>query len=156
VHKVWLLARRKSLGETMSRYLQQRIEAQPNIEVLNHTEITALEGSEGSLERVRWRNQADGRETTRRISHVFLFIGADPNTDWLTGCDVSLDAKGFVRTGRECGDVRHDLETTRAGVFAIGDIRAGSVKRVAAAVGEGAQVVAALHAYLARTGAAVA
>jgi thioredoxin reductase (NADPH) len=156
VRKVWMLARRKSLGETMSHYLQQRIEAQPNIEVLNHTEITALEGSEGSLERVRWRNQADGRETTRRISHVFLFIGADPNTDWLTGCDVSLDAKGFVRTGRECGDVRHDLETTRAGVFAIGDIRAGSVKRVAAAVGEGAQVVAALHAYLARTGAAVA
>ena len=83
---------------------------------------------------------------------VFAFIGAHPRTEWL-GDEVARDAKGFVRTGPDCGEGRHALETTRAGVFAIGDVRSGSVKRVAAAVGEGAQVVAALHAYLAPKGA---
>ena len=134
----------------MSRYLVERIRAQPNIEVLTRTEITALDGKEGSLESVRWRDRASGAETTRPIRHVFLFIGADPNTAWLARCDVALDDKGFVRTG-DGGAARHALETSRPGVFAIGDVRAGSVKRVAAAVGDGAQVVAALHAYLART-----
>jgi thioredoxin reductase (NADPH) len=88
----------------------------------------------------------------RPIRHLFLFIGADPNTDWLAQCNVALDGKGFVRTGGDCGEGYHALQTNRTGVFAIGDVRSGSVKRVAAAVGEGAQVVAAVHAYLAQTG----
>lgn len=146
--KVALLARGGSLDASMSRYLVERIRAQPNIEVLTGTEIVALEGDEGNLATVRWRNRASGAETTRPIRHLFLFIGADPNTDWLANCDVALDAKGFVRTGPELGSAQ--METSRSGVFAIGDVRSGSVKRVAAAVGEGAQVVAALHAYLAR------
>jgi thioredoxin reductase (NADPH) len=155
VGKVWLLARGGSLEATMSHYLVERIRAQPNIAVLTGTEIVALEGHEGTLTTVRWRNRATGEESAHPIRHVFLFIGADPNTDWLAQSDIGLDAKGFVRTGPDCGEGRHGLETTRAGVFAIGDVRSGSVKRVAAAVGEGAQVVAALHAYLARTGASV-
>ena len=85
----------------------------------------------------------------RPIRHVFLFIGADPNTDWLAGSGVALDAKGFVLTGTEAGGNRRLLETSRPGIFAIGDVRSGSVKRVAASVGEGAQVVAALHGFLA-------
>ena len=147
VEKVWLLARGVSLHASMSRYLVERIKAQPNIEVLTETEITALEGHGGNLESVRWRTPA-GEESTHQIRHLFLFIGADPNTDWLAQCNVELDEKGFVRTGTEIGAGRHPLETNRRGVFAIGDVRSGSVKRVAAAVGEGAQVVAALHTYL--------
>jgi thioredoxin reductase (NADPH) len=154
VRKVWMLARGKNLEASMSRYLCDRIKAQPNIQVLNETEITALEGPENNLGRVRWRNRVSGHETTRPINHLFLFIGADPNTDWLAQSDIMLDAKGFARTGSDCGESRHALETSRAGVFAIGDVRSGSVKRVSAAVGEGAQVVAALHAHLAQTGAA--
>ena len=100
-------------------------------------------------EAVRWRDRAPAHETRRPIRHLFLFIGAEPNTDWLAGSGVALDAKGFVLTGADAGGDRRPLETSRPGVFAIGDVRAGSVKRVAAAVGEGAQVVAALHAYLA-------
>jgi thioredoxin reductase (NADPH) len=150
VNKVWLLARGESLAASMSHYLVERIKAQPNIEVLVRTEIIALEGEEGNLAAVRWRNRASGDETARPIRHLFLFIGADPNTSWLARCNVALDAKGFVRTGG--GDGRHALETSRTGVFAIGDVRSGSIKRVAAAVGEGAQVVAALHAYLAQSG----
>jgi thioredoxin reductase (NADPH) len=150
VKKVTLLARRDSLDATMSRYLVERIKAQPNIEVLTETEVVALEGTEGNLERLRWRNRSTGEETTRAIRHLFLFIGADPNTDWLANCNVALDAKGFVRTGPDVAPGRGLMETSRSGVFAIGDVRCGSTKRVAAAVGEGAQVVAALHAYLAR------
>ena len=92
----------------------------------------------------------DFHQTRRRpIRHLFLFIGAEPNTDWLAGSGVTLDAKGFVLTGEDAGHDRHPLETNRRGVFAIGDVRSKSIKRVAAAVGEGAQVVAALHSYLA-------
>ncbi|MER8429390.1 FAD-dependent oxidoreductase [Mesorhizobium caraganae] len=152
VRKVTLLARRDSLDSTMSRYLVERIKAQPNIEVVTETAIEALEGEAGNLTALRWRNQRTGVETTRPIQHLFLFIGADPNTDWLAHCNVALDAKGFVRTGAEIA--ADQMETSRSGVFAIGDVRSGSVKRVAAAVGEGAQVVAALHAYLARGDAA--
>jgi len=152
VRKVSLLARRDNLDATMSRYLIERIKAQPNIEVLAETEIEALEGRESNLEQVRWRNRATGAETTRAIRHVFLFIGADPNTDWLADCDVALDSKGFVRTGPDVAPGHGLMKTSRDGVFAIGDVRCGSTKRVAAAVGEGAQVVAALHAYLARNG----
>jgi thioredoxin reductase (NADPH) len=153
VAKVSLIARGDSLDASMSRYLVERIKAQPNIEVLTRSEITSLEGHEGNLESVRWRNRASGEETARRIHHLFLFIGADPNTDCIAGCDVALDEKGFVRTGAGAEAGRHNLETNRHGVFAIGDVRSGSIKRVAAAVGEGAQVVAALHAYLAAQGA---
>jgi thioredoxin reductase (NADPH) len=151
VKKVWLLARRESLEATMSNYLVERIKAQPNIEVLTRSEVTALEGHDGKLETVRWRHRARNEETTRPISHLFLFIGADPNTDWLAQCDVALDEKGFVRTGEDWGEKRDALETSRTGVFAIGDVRSGSVKRLAAAVGEGARVVTALHAYLSRS-----
>ena len=111
VKKVWLLARGGSLEASMSRYLVERIKAQTNIEVLTRTEITALEGQEGNLESVRWRNRESGEETARPIRHLFLFIGADPNTDWLAQCDVALDGKGFVRTGDNAGGERHALET---------------------------------------------
>ena len=100
------------------------------------------------LQAVRWQQDASG-EARRSIRHLFLFIGADPNTDWLDGSGVALDRKGFVLTGTEAGDNRRLLETNCPGVFAIGDVRSDSVKRVAASVGEGAQVVAALHDFLA-------
>lgn len=150
VGKVWLLARGSSLDVSMSRYLVERIRAQPNIEVLTGTEIEALDGHEGNLATVRWRDRESGVAMTHPIRHLFLFIGADPNTDWLANCNVALDARGFVRTGPDIGPTHALQETSRSGVFAIGDVRSGSVKRVAAAVGEGAQVVAALHAYLAQ------
>ena len=149
VAKVWLIVRGPSLEATMSRYLVDRIAAQPNIEVLLRTEVAGLEGEDGKLEAIRWRRRGETAETRLPIKHLFLFIGADPNTAWLRDCDVQLDAKGFVLAASSGGDGRRPLETSRPGVFAIGDARAGSVKRVAAAVGEGAQVVAALHAYLA-------
>ena len=133
----------------MSQYLVERITGLPNIEVLRQTEVTALEGHGGILEAIRWQHQPTGEETRQPIRHLFLFIGADPNTAWLSQSDVALDDKGFVRTGAELGNGRRPLETSRDGVFAIGDVRAGSVKRVAAAVGEGAQVCAILHALLA-------
>ncbi len=145
--KVFMLVRGAGLAATMSRYLIDRIAAQPNIELLPHTEITALSGEGGVLGTVQWTDRRTGAVADKPIRHVFLFIGADPNTDWLGNCDIELDNKGFIRTrdGRA-------LETSRPGVFAIGDVRAGSIKRVAAAVGEGAQVVSAIHAYLADGG----
>ncbi len=152
VAKVWMLVRGPSLGATMSRYLVDRIGAQPNIEVVTETEVTCLEGHEGVLQAIRWRHRPSGRDTKQAIRHLFLFIGAEPNTDWLSQYQVALDDKGFVRTGAELGDGHRLLETSRRGVFAIGDIRSGSVKRIAAAVGDGAQVVAALHAFLAQAG----
>jgi thioredoxin reductase (NADPH) len=103
------------------------------------------------LEATRWRRGASGEEVRRPIRHLFLFIGAEPNTDWLSGSGVALDGKGFVLTGGDAAGDRRPLETSRRGVFAIGDVRSGSVKRVAAAVGEGAQVVATLHAVFAST-----
>ena len=149
VKKVWLLMRGKDLRKTMSEYLAERISAQENIEVLAETEIDALEGEDGKLKEVRWKHRPSGQETTRSIRHVFLFIGADPNTDWLKPSGIAVDDKGFIRTGAECTQHHPPLQTNRPGVFAIGDVRSGSIKRVAAAVGEGAQVVAALHTHLA-------
>jgi thioredoxin reductase (NADPH) len=146
---VWMLVRRSDLALTMSRYLVDRIRGLANIKVVTDATITGLEGRDSMLEAVRWRIGGTGEEVRRSITHLFLFIGAEPNTDWLEGSGVALDAKGFVLTGEDAGGARHALETTRRGVFAIGDVRAKSVKRVAAAVGEGAQVVAALHAFLA-------
>jgi thioredoxin reductase (NADPH) len=150
--KVVMIVRGSSLGATMSRYLVERIQGLPNVEVHLGSEVSALEGSAGALEAIRWRPRGGGSETRGPASQLFLFIGADPNTDWLRSSGIALDAKGFARTGADAGPgERHPLETSRTGVFAIGDVRCGSVKRVAASVGEGAQVVAALHAFLART-----
>ena len=149
VAKVWLIVRGPNLGANMSRYLVERVTARPNVEVLTETTVTALEGQDGVLEAIRCRSRRSGEEIRRAIRHLFLFIGADPNTDWLSGSAVRLDDKGFVRTGT---NILRPLETSLPGVFAIGDVRAGSVKRVAAAVGEGAQVVAALHTFLAQAG----
>jgi thioredoxin reductase (NADPH) len=142
--KVWLLVRGANMAASMSRYLVDRINGLANVEVLTRTQISGLEGKDGMLEAIRWKD-ASGKETRRAIRHLFSFIGVDPNNDWL-GASVTLDEKGFVVTGT--GNAG-SLETNVRGLFAVGDIRSGSVKRVAASVGEGAQVVAALHAFLA-------
>jgi len=146
--KVWLLVRGKNLASSMSRYLVDRIEGLSNVEVLTRTNITHLEGNDGVLEAIRWRHGTSGEEVRRPTRHLFLFIGADPNTDWLAGSEIALDPKGFVLTGSAIDEDRRPLETSRKGIFAIGDVRSGSVKRVAAAVGEGAQVVTMLHSQL--------
>ncbi len=148
--KVWVLVRGDNLDKSMSRYLVDRISGLANVEVLTGAEVTRLVGTNGVLETVTWRQRGD--EATHRIGHLFLFIGADPNTDWLKGSGVARDDKGFILTGPEAGSA-HTLETSVSGVFAIGDVRAGSVKRVAAAVGEGAQAVAGVHALLLAGGA---
>ena len=153
--RVHLLVRSDGLAETMSRYLIRRIEESPKITLRPQTEIVALEGG-AHLEQVRWRNRQSGEVETRAISHVFVMAGAIPNTHWLDGC-VALDAKGFIKTGP---DLSADdlaaaqwpldrsprlLETSLPGVFAVGDVRGGSLKRVASAVGEGAIAVAFVH-----------
>jgi thioredoxin reductase (NADPH) len=147
--RVTLIARRP-LEQTMSQYLIERIEAQPNIDVVIGCEIAALEGTGEELHRVRWRDRRSGAETERAVRYLFSFIGAEPNTDWLANSGLKLDERGFVETGDELGTDRLPLETSRRGVFAVGDVRACSVKRVAASVGDGAQVVASIHAYLAK------
>jgi thioredoxin reductase (NADPH) len=147
VKKLWMVVRGRRLEDTMSQYLVDRIRALPNVEVVTRTEICALEGGDAALQKVRFRNRDSGEEKTCEIGHVFSFIGADPNTDWLEDSNIKLDDKGFVVTG---ADSTHMLATSREGVFAVGDVRCGSVKRVAAAVGEGSTVVSAIHAYLAR------
>jgi thioredoxin reductase (NADPH) len=146
VKKLWMIVRGKNLEATMSQYLIDRIRSLPNVEVLTRTEICGLEGEPGLLKRVRWKNRDSGQADEHEIGHVFSFIGAEPNTDWLKGSGVHLDEKGFVITG---ADNAHLLATSRDGVFAVGDVRCGSVKRVAAAVGEGSTVVSAIHAFLA-------
>jgi len=150
--KVWLLTRRP-LSATMSHYLVERIAQQPNIEVVTGVEISRLDGEHDRLSSVCWRNVASGEETCRAVSHLFSFIGAEPNTDWLASAGIARDPRGFLLTGAEAGatvgEERLALETSRCGVFAVGDVRASSVKRVAASVGDGAQVVALLHAWLA-------
>jgi thioredoxin reductase (NADPH) len=148
------MVRSDGLAASMSRYLIDRIAAAPNIELMTQTEIAALEGTpESGLERVRWRNRKTGEETSRAIRHVFLFVGADPATSWLEGCGVNVDRNGFVMTGATADAKQNrpvsELESTVPGVFAVGDVRFGSIKRVGASIGEGAQVVAALHRYLA-------
>lgn len=149
--KVWLLLRGKDLSAKMSSYLVNRINGLANVEILPESNINALEGANGFLESVRWR-QGSLPEVRRSIHHLFLFIGADPNSAWLTDAGVQLDSRGFVLTGAGLG--RRTLETTRSGIFAVGDVRSGSPKRVATAVGDGAQVIANLHDYLATAGVA--
>jgi thioredoxin reductase (NADPH) len=151
--KVWMLVRGQGLEATMSRYLIDRIKAQANIELLVHTEVSRLTvDASGVLEAVAWRNNKTGQESERPIRHLFLFIGADPCTGWLNGCAAAIDDKGFVLTGKAARpheDGPLPLMTSLDGVFAIGDVRSGSTKRVAAAVGEGAAVVAQIHGWLA-------
>jgi thioredoxin reductase (NADPH) len=147
--KVWLLVRGPSLEANMSRYLIDRISGLANVEVVTSAEVARLEGSSGLLQTVTWRRRA--AEVTRPVGHLFLFIGADPNTDWLKDCGITRDTKGFILTGEAAGSA-HALETSLSGVFAIGDVRSGSVKRVAAAVGEGAQAVAGVHTLLLAAG----
>ncbi|MCA6126033.1 FAD-dependent oxidoreductase [Bradyrhizobium sp. WSM 1704] len=152
--KVIMMIRGGGLGASMSRYLIERIEATPNIELMFNTEVVGLEGGE-TLERVRWKSRLAPDEFSFDIRNLFLFVGADPATSWLDGCGVQLDRGGFVLTGKQSGDSARPvalLETTVPGVFAVGDVRSGSVKRVGGAIGEGAQVVAALHGYLADAG----
>ena len=139
---------RRPLEDTMSQYLIDRIRGLRNVEVVTGAEICALEGEDGRLSAATWRNRKTGAETRREIKELFSFIGAQPNTDWLEASGIHVDKGGFVCTGADAGEGRHMLETSRKGVFAIGDVRAGSVKRVAASVGDGAQVVAAIHATL--------
>lgn len=145
-----MVIRGGGLAASMSRYLIERIEATPNIQLEFNTEIVALEGSvESGLSQVLTRSRLSGEDTLSDIRNVFLFVGADPATTWLQSCQVALDPAGFVKTGASAGvDGVRPLETGVAGIFAVGDVRAGSVKRVGGAIGEGAQVVAALHSFL--------
>ena len=147
--RVHVLIRGTGLAETMSRYLVDRLTATPNIELHGRTEVKQLIGdAEQGLRAVIWRNRDSGQETQADIGHLFLFVGAEPATDWLAGCGVEVDRLGFVASPAANGSASSHLETTIPGVFAVGDVRSGSIKRVGAAIGEGAQVVAALHAYL--------
>ena len=156
---VHLLVRANGLADSMSRYLIRRIDDSPNITLRTCTEVTALEG-DTRLEHVTWKCTRDGGTATNPIRHVFLMTGAVPNTSWLEGC-LALDEKGFVRTGTDLHpeDVAaggwpltrqpYMFETTVPRVFAVGDVRCGSVKRVAAAVGEGSACVQLVHRALA-------
>ncbi len=156
--KVHILVRSGQLSDTMSRYLIQRIEENPAIELHYFTELTALDG-DTQLERVTWLNKETGESSTHDIRHVFIMAGASPRTDWLKGC-VAMDAKGFILTGRDLDPVLDNfkwplprqplmLETNMPGVFAVGDVRSGNVKRVASAVGEGSIAISLVHRALA-------
>ena len=143
--KVWMLVRARGLAESMSQYLIDRIAAASNIELRTETEVVGLEGDPMGCATVTFRHRRSGEELKRPARHVFLFLGAEPAVDWLGDCGVETDARGFIKTGAGS----HSLETSLDGVFAIGDVRAGSVKRVGAAIGEGAEVVNRIHSYLA-------
>jgi len=155
--KVHMLVRSGALSDTMSRYLIRRIEENPGIELHYKTEIVSLEGG-AHLERVTWQDKTTGEISTHEIRHVFVMAGASPRTDWLRGC-LALDDKGFIVTGRDLDAVTATpwtqsrppqmLETSLPGVFAVGDVRAGNVKRVASAVGEGAIAIHLVHRALA-------
>ncbi|WP_315764030.1 MULTISPECIES: FAD-dependent oxidoreductase [unclassified Bradyrhizobium] len=154
VNKVRMIIRGGGLAASMSRYLIERIEATPNIELMFNTEIVALDGgADTGLERITWKSRLSAEQTTADIRNLFLFVGADPATGWLDGCGVTLDRGGFIVTGAQseqnAGRLVSSLETSVPGVYAVGDVRSGSVKRVGGAIGEGAQVVAALHGFLA-------
>lgn len=149
---VHMFIRGASLAHSMSHYLVERITSLPNVTLHTRIELTALEG-DARLERIHYRG-AGGIEGSMTAHHLFVFIGAEPNTGWLKTCGVSLDSKGFVLTGPDIpgsGLQSQSLQTSVDGVFAIGDVRSGSTKRVASAVGEGAAVVAQIHRFLADT-----
>jgi thioredoxin reductase (NADPH) len=159
-HRVYMLVRGKTLSETMSRYLSQRITENPGIELHLESELLSLEG-DSTLERVAWIDRSSGEKSTREIRHVFVMAGASPHSEWLRGC-VALDQQGFVLTGRDLdpalaeaprkwplGRPPQMLETSLPAVFAVGDIRSGNVKRVASAVGEGAISIHLVHRALA-------
>ena len=153
--RVHMLVRSDGLAASMSRYLVRRVEDNPAIDLRTCTEIVALEGND-HLERVQWRDKRTGKTETHDIRHVFVMAGAKPNSKWLDGC-VLLDANGFIKTGTDLsrddlttahwplGRSPYLLETSLPGVFAVGDVRAGNIKRVASAVGEGSIAVAAVH-----------
>jgi thioredoxin reductase (NADPH) len=153
--RVHLLVRSNGLADSMSRYLIRRIEESPVISFRPNTEVTTLDGID-HLEKVSWRNKITGEVETRSIRHLFTMAGADPNTTWLKGC-VTLDAKGFIKTGSDLTvedlteakwplrRAPHLLETSLPGVFAVGDARAGNIKRVASAVGEGSIAISFVH-----------
>jgi thioredoxin reductase (NADPH) len=153
--RVHMLVRSAGLAESMSRYLIRRIEETATIVIRQHTEIVAIEGGD-HLESVRWRNSQTGQTEEHKISHVFVMTGAAPNTRWLDGC-VALDAKGFIKTGPDLSPENlstaswpltrspYLLETSLPGVFAVGDVRGGSLKRVASAVGEGSIAISFVH-----------
>ena len=158
--KVYMLVRGKTLSETMSRYLIQRITEHPAIELHFQTELLSLEG-DSRLERVLWLDRSSGERSMREIRHVFVMAGASPRSDWLRGC-VALDQRGFILTGRDLDPILASaprkwplsrppqmLETSLPAVYAVGDIRAGNVKRVASAVGEGAIAIHLVHRALA-------
>ena len=149
VKRLHLVVRGAGLEASMSRYLIDRIAALPNVVVHQPDRNRVAGGGAGGCvdQRAIFRNRDTGETKETPLRHLFLFVGADPNTGWLGDCGVDVDAKGFVLTG---GEGRLPLETSVPGVFAIGDVRAGSTKRVAAAVGEGAAVVAQLHQTLAQ------
>ncbi len=158
--RVNMLIRGDGLAASMSRYLIDRIRAAPNIQLWPRTELVALEGAlPAGLDAVRWHCRADDRVYERDLRSVFLFVGADPETRWLEGCGVAVDAHGFVRTGVDAvtgtdgvvapGRVPSPFETSVRGAFAVGDVRAGSVKRVGGAIGDGAAAVALIHRHLA-------
>jgi len=156
--RVHMLVRSGGLAETMSRYLTRRIEETPTIDVRTYTEIVSMEGGD-HLERVRWRNNQTGEIEERHISHVFLMTGAVPNTGWLAGC-LTLDPKGFIKTGPSLSPddlivarwpltrPPYLLEASLPGVFAVGDVRGGNVKRVASAVGEGSIAISFVQQFL--------
>ncbi|MGA2948698.1 MAG: FAD-dependent oxidoreductase [Candidatus Sulfotelmatobacter sp.] len=156
--KVHMLVRSSQLSDTMSRYLIQRIEENPAIDLHYCTEIVGLDG-DTQLERVTWQDKKTGEISTHDIRHLFVMAGASPRTEWLQG-SVALDSKGFILTGRDLDPIVHDLkwplprvpqmlETSLPGVFAVGDVRAGNVKRVASAVGEGSISIYLVHRLLA-------
>ena len=152
---VHMLVRSAGLAESMSRYLIRRIEESPNIVLRTHTEIVGVEGV-NHLESVRWKNNQLGQTEEHKISHIFIMTGADPNTSWLDGC-IALDSKGFIKTGPDLSQENlsaaqwslarepYLLETSLPGVFAVGDVRGGSIKRVASAVGEGSTAISIIH-----------
>src|SRR5262249_30310862 len=148
------LVRGPGLAATMSRYLIDRIEAASNIQLRPHTQLTQLHGDQArGLAAISWSDGRGGTDELKEIRHVFLFVGAEPETAWL-GCEVAVDRCGFVRTGvtptsSPSGWHPAPLETNVPGVFAVGDVRSGSVKRVGGAIGEGAAAVDQIHRYLA-------
>jgi len=154
--KVHVLVRGEGLTSSMSRYLVDRIAATASIELHAHTELTGLAGdADDRLASVTWRDGRSGVETTKALRNVFLFVGADPETDWLRNSGIALDANGFVLTGAAAQreSPAQSLESSIPGIYAVGDVRSGSIKRVGGAIGEGAAAVALVHQYLGKQGA---